>query len=58
MEKAGLKLTLEPMRFWLVEKKRERAFQGRESMIKGREEGMNVDAWEGIGMGQNIKYGG
>lgn len=57
MEKGGLKLTLEPMRFQLVEK-RERAFQRKESMIKGREEGMNVNAWEGIWMGQTIKYGG
>lgn len=42
MEKSGLELALEPMRFWFAEG-RGRAFQVREIMMKGREKGMSVD---------------
>lgn len=42
METSGLQLALEPMRVWFVEG-RGRAFQVREIMMEGREEGMSVD---------------
>lgn len=50
MEMGGLELTLNQRDFVLWKRREE--ILSKESMIKGKEEGMSVDIWEDITMGQ------